>query len=81
MDVEHAPFSKGLLATFRHRLIERELDRRLIERTVDLAAETRAVGSRQLLAALDSSPLWGDRRWETRITFWNTGLDSVRRTP
>jgi IS5 family transposase len=64
MDVEHAPFSKGTLVTFRQRLIERALDRRLIERTVELAAETKAVGSRQLRAALDSSPLWGAGRVE-----------------
>lgn len=59
MNVEHAPFSKGTLVTFRQRLIERELDRRLIERTAELAAEMKGVGSRQLRAALDSSPLWG----------------------
>ncbi len=64
MDVEHAPFSKGTLVTFRQRLIERALDRRLIERTVELAAETKAVGGRQLRAALDSSPLWGAGRVE-----------------
>ncbi len=64
LDVEHAPFSKGALFTFRQRLIEHDMDRRLIERTVELAAETRAVGSRQLRAALDSSPLWGAGRVE-----------------
>jgi len=64
MDAPHAPFSKGTLVMFRQRLIERELDRRLIERTVDLAAKTKAVGSRQLRAALDSSPLWGAGRVE-----------------
>src|SRR5205085_3304408 len=58
------PFSKGALFAFRQRLIAREFDRRLIERTVELAAETKAVGSRQLRAALDSSPLWGAGRVE-----------------
>jgi len=64
LDVEHAPFSKGTLVTFREPLIAHDLDRRLIERTVDLAAETKAMGSRQLRAALDSSPLWGAGRVE-----------------
>lgn len=64
LDVEHAPFSKGTLVAFRERLIARDLDRRLIERTVELAAATKAVGSRQLRAALDSSPLWGAGRVE-----------------
>jgi len=64
LDVEQAPFSKGALFAFRQRLIEHAFDRRLIERTVDVAAETKAVGSRQLRAALDSSPLWGAGRVE-----------------
>lgn len=64
LDVEHAPFSKGTLVTFRERLIAHALDRRLVERTVELAAETQSVGSRQLRAALDSSPLWGAGRVE-----------------
>jgi transposase len=64
LDAEHAPFSKGTLVTFRQRLIAHDLDRRLIERTVELADQTKAVGSRQLRAALDSSPLWGAGRVE-----------------
>jgi IS5 family transposase len=64
LDAAHAPFSKGTLVTFRERFIAHDLDRRLIERTVELAAETKAFGSRQLRAALDSSPLWGAGRVE-----------------
>jgi hypothetical protein len=64
LNVEQAPFSKGTFVTFRERLIAHELDRRLIERTVELAAQTKAMGSRQLRAALDSSPLWGAGRVE-----------------
>ena len=64
LDADHAPFSKGTLVTFRERLIAQDLDRRLIERTVELTATTKAVGSRQLRAALDSSPLWGAGRVE-----------------
>jgi len=43
---------------------EHALDRRLTYRTVALAAETKAVESRQPRAALDSSPLWGAGRVE-----------------
>jgi transposase len=64
LDGEQAPFSKGTLVTFRERLIAHDLDRRLIERTVELAGQTKEVGSRQLRAALDSSPLWGAGRVE-----------------
>jgi transposase len=64
LNAEQPPFSKGTLVTFRERLIAQEMDRRLIERTVELAAQTKAFGSRQLRAALDSSPLWGAGRVE-----------------
>jgi transposase len=58
------PFSKGTLVAFRQRLIEHGLDRRLVERTVALAAARGGFGSRALRAALDSSPLWGAGRVE-----------------
>src|SRR5262245_34283088 len=64
LDTETAPFSKGTLVTFRKLLIAQQLDRRLLARTVELAAATKAFGSRNLRAALDSSPLWGAGRVE-----------------
>jgi hypothetical protein len=64
LDTETPPFSKGTFVTFRSRLLAQHLDRRLLERTVELAATTGAFGSRQLRAALDSSPLWGAGRVE-----------------
>jgi transposase len=64
LDSESAPFSKGPLVAFRQRLIAQQMDRRLLERTVEIAAASGAFGSRQLRAALDSSPLWGAGRVE-----------------
>lgn len=64
LDCAAPPFSKGTLVAFRQRLIEHGLDRRLIERTVALAAQRGGFGSRALRAALDSSPLWGAGRVE-----------------
>jgi transposase len=59
VDCHEPPFSKGTLVGFRARLIGQNLDRRLIERTIELAANTRGFGARALRVALDSSPLWG----------------------
>ena len=38
LDVQEPPFAKGTLQNFRNRLIKADLDRRLVERTVELAA-------------------------------------------
>lgn len=64
LECEQAPFSKGTLVAFRERLIAHNLDRRLVERTVEIAAQSGGFGSRQLRGALDSSPLWGAGRVE-----------------
>jgi transposase len=64
MDAEKPPFSKGTLVGFRKALIERDLDRRLVERTVAVARKRGGFGERRLRAALDSSPLWGAGRVE-----------------
>jgi hypothetical protein len=55
LDTELAPFSKGTLVAFRKRLIESQMDRRLIERTIELASQNQGFGSRALRAALDST--------------------------
>src|SRR5215208_4719826 len=39
LECERPPSSKGTLVAFRARLIEHELDRRLLERTVEVAAQ------------------------------------------
>lgn len=61
---EPPPFSKGTLVGFRKALIEHELDRRLVERTVEVVRRRGGFSSRRLRAALDSSPLWGAGRVE-----------------
>ena len=74
MDTDRPPFAKGTLVGFRARLIEKNLDRRLIERSVQLAAATKGFGARALRAALDSSPLWGAGRVEDTINLMGHAL-------
>jgi len=64
LEERRAPFSKGTLVNFRHALIEHEFDRRLIERTIEVARRRGGFGPGRLRAALDSSPLWGAGRVE-----------------
>src|SRR5262245_49018864 len=64
LDCDTPPFSKATLVRFRRALIAQELDRRLIERTIDVAQRTGGFSARALRAALDSSPLWGAGRVE-----------------
>jgi hypothetical protein len=79
LDTEQAPFSKGTLVAFRKRLIETHMDRRLIERTIELANHTQEFGSRALRAALDSSPLWGAGRVEDTLNLMGHALKKVMR--
>ncbi len=74
MNAGEPPFSKGTLVGFRKRLIEKNLDRRLVERTVELAAATGGFGARALRAALDSSPRWGAGRVEDTFNLMGHAL-------
>src|SRR6266496_4418253 len=79
LDTDQAPFSKGTLVAFRKRLIDAQMDRRLIERTIEIASQNQEFGSRALRAALDSSPLWGDGRVEDTYNLIGHALKKVMR--
>src|SRR5438874_11303650 len=79
LDTDQAPFSKGTLVGFRQRLIEAQMDRRLIERTIEMANQSQAFGPRALRAALDSSPLWGAGRVEDTYNLVGHALKKVLR--
>jgi hypothetical protein len=74
LGAEEPPFAKGTLVGFRKRLIECNLDRVLVERSVRLAAATKGFGARALRAALDSSPLWGAGRVEDTFNLMGHAL-------
>ena len=79
LDVDQAPFSKGTLVGFRQQLINAQMDRRLIERSIEVASRSQAFGSRALRAALDSSPLWGAGRVEDTYNLVGHALKKVMR--
>jgi hypothetical protein len=68
LDDENAPFGQGTLVRFRMRMIANDLDKRLVDRTVELAKKTGKFGWKKLRVALDSSPLHGAGRVEDT---WN----------
>src|SRR5437588_4114675 len=70
---------KGTLVAFRQRLIEGQMDRRLIERTIAIADQSQAFGARAVRAALDSSPLWGAGRVEDTYNLLGHALNKVMR--
>lgn len=65
---EQSPFGQGSLVRFRMKMIERDLDKALLDRTVELAKSTGKFGWKALRVALDSSPLQGAGRVEDT---WN----------
>ena len=71
LGAEAPPFSQGALQEFRNRLIAADLDRRVLERTVELATITKAFDPRKLpktlRVAIDSSPLEGVGRVEDTV--------------
>ena len=65
------PFSQGTLPGFRERLIAHDMDRRLLERTVELARATKEFDWKKLpktlRVAIDSAPLEGAGRVEDTL--------------
>jgi transposase len=74
LDVPQAPFGKATLIRFRTALIAHHLDRRLVERTVELVDQAGGFGARSLRVALDSSPLWGAGRVEDTLNLMGHAL-------
>ncbi len=73
-------FSQGTLYNFRQRLIAHDMDRRLVERTVELARKTRGFSHTALKAAFDSSPLFGAGRVEDTFNLIGHAVRDVVRT-
>lgn len=65
---DKSPFGQGTLVRFRVRAIANDLDKKLVERTIELAKKTQRFGWKKLRVALDSSPLPGAGRVEDT---WN----------
>jgi hypothetical protein len=79
LDADEPLFSEGVLVDFRNRLIEHNMDRRLLERTVELAKESGDFGHNALRVALDSAPLWGARRVEDTFNLIGHAMEVVVR--
>ncbi len=71
LDATEPPFSQGVLGEFRARLIRTEMERRLLERTVTLARQSKGFDTRKLpktlRVAFDASALEGAGRVEDTI--------------
>jgi hypothetical protein len=85
LGVDAPPFSQGALQTFRERLIAHGLDRRLLERSVELVrtkmisdAEGKAL-SKAVRVAVDSRPLAGAGRVEDTINLLGHAARSIVR--
>jgi len=71
LGTDEPAFSQGALSEFRARLIRHDMDRRLLERSAELARRTQAFDFRKLpktlRVAIDSSPLEGAGRVEDTV--------------
>ena len=79
LDAAQPPFSQGTLFNFRMRLLQHNLDKTLLERTVALAEKTGGFGARQLRAVLDSTPLFGAGRAEDTFNLLGHALRKIVR--
>jgi hypothetical protein len=80
---EGAAFAQDTFREFRERLIRTEMDRRLLERTLEIARRTQAFDWRKLpkdlRVAIDSSPLEGAGRVEDTINLLGHAARNVAR--
>jgi len=71
LGAQERPFSQGALSAFRERMINHDMDRRLLERTVAFARESKGFDSKKLPTSLrlavDSRPLSGAGRVEDAV--------------
>ena len=77
LGADEPPFSQGSLVDFRRRLMAHDMDKRLLDRTVEVAKESGDFGYKQLRIALDSSPLWGAGRVEDTFNLIGHALEVV----
>jgi len=77
LGTDRPPFSQGVLVDFRRRLMEHDMDRRLLERTVELARQTGDFGHKALRVALDSAPLWGAGRVEDTFNLIGHAMEVI----
>src|SRR5258708_1395943 len=68
LDGVKPPFSTATLVAFRQRLSAHDGDRRLMERTLEVATQSGAFSPKALRVALDRSPLWGAGKVEDTST-------------
>lgn len=80
---EDPAFSQGALFSFRERLIAHDMDRRLLERTAELARLSKGFDAKKLpktlRVAIDSSPLEGAGRVEDTINLIGHAARNVAR--
>src|SRR5487761_859395 len=77
LDCAQPPFSKATLVAFRQRLIAHDFDRRLVERTLEVAQASGVVSPKALRVALASSPLWGAGKVEDTYNLLGHALRKV----
>ena len=81
LGMDKPAFSQGALHDFRHRMIRSDMDRRLLERTVELARRTEGFDPaklpKTLRLAIDSSPLEGAGRVEDTVNLLGHGARVV----
>ena len=71
LDTDEAPFSKGTLVAFRKRLIEAQMDRRLIERTIEIASQSQALVHERYAQPWIAVRCGERDEWKIPIIWWD----------